>query len=188
MNKKLGRLGFAIALGLLIWSSASAQMTFSGQPTEDDYEFFCRNYGAKGTQPRNDCESLMRVRRGVGTCQDIIWTENCSVDSMTDDAQCTITTPGSNLFVFIARTGVSFNVSGDEYPGTRQQIKIDEQPVISFIEDTSPAQDKQIFGQLKNGTRVRTRFVKWPEQISVDSDAPICNLLDVIERAKVQAK
>lgn len=179
-----------VLLLALIPGLLSAQTTFSGPPTEEDYEYWCKKHGAKGSEAREDCESKMRLRRGVATCADITWSHSCREDKMTDRTNCTVHGPGSNLFVFAERGRLAFSVIGDTYPGEKSRIRIDSQPAIAFDGDdgTTSAQDSTIERQLRAGTVVRTRYVKWPSGIAIDNEAPICNLPQVMDEMKAASR
>lgn len=174
----------------LIPGLTSAQTTFSGPPTEEDFEYWCKNYGPKGAERRQGCESDMRLRRGVGTCADITWSHSCRVDKMTDRANCTAHGRGSNLFAFSERGKLAFSVTGNTYPGEKSRIRVDSHPAIAFDDDegTSSAQDNTIERQLRGGTIVRTRYVKWPSGIAVDNEVPICNLPQVLDEMKAESQ
>ena len=175
---------------LLSASTAESQQTFSGPPTEDDYNFFCKNFGQRGEKLRDGCESRLRLGRGLGTCNDIKWSHSCSVDSMSDKKQCTIYGDGSRLFVFAQGGKLSFGVTGSAYPGENSKIRIDSNPAISFNENdgTTRAQDLAIEQQIRAGKIVKTRYTKWPSGIAMDDEVPICNLPEVLDSMKADSK
>lgn len=185
MGRKLGGL---IGLTLLAPFVALGQHTFSGPPTEDDYLFMCKNYGSRGEPMRDRCESEVRVKRGLGTCADVAWKSHCSEDSMTDRTNCTVTSPGSDLFVFSEKGTVTFSVTGDDYPGEPTSIRIDKNPAVKYVGDSTTSQDAMILKQLKTGRVVMTRYIRWPSGISEDTTAPICDLPDRIAEAQAQSR
>lgn len=177
-------------LAVLVSHPAMSQQTFSGPPTEDDYTFFCKNYGAKGEKARDQCEAEMRIRRGVATCADITWTHSCQVDGMTDATNCLAHGKGSNLFVFAEKGKLAFGVTGDSYPGEDAKIRVDNNPAVSFDDDagTTRAQDAAIEAQIRKGKVVKTRYIRWPSGVSSDNEAPICNLPSVFDAMKAESK
>jgi hypothetical protein len=184
-------LRFCLFFALLISvGTANSQQTFSGPPTEDDYNFFCKNFGQRGEKLRDDCESRLRLGRGLGTCNDMKWSHSCSTDSMSDKKQCTIFGEGSHLFVFAQGGKLSFSVTGDVYPGETSKIRIDGNPAISFNENdgTTRAQDLALEGQIRKGKIIKTRHIKWPSGIAIDDEAPICNLPEVLDSMKADSK
>ena len=183
------RLSFVFALCLFA-GTAESQTTFSGPPSEADYEFFCKNYGQRGEKPRDACESRLRLGRGLGTCNDMKWTHSCSTDSMSDKKQCTIFGDGSHLFVFAQGGKLSFSVTGNVYPGELSKIRIDGNNAISFNENdgTTRAQDLAIEKQIRYGKTIKTRHIKWPSGIAIDDEVPICNLPDVLDSMKTDSK
>lgn len=168
----------------------SAQTTFSGPPNDVDYEYWCGNYGTKGAKSRNQCEGRLRLNRGVATCDDIVWTYSCKIDSMTDSKNCSAYVEGSKLFVFAQNGHLAFGVTGNSYPGTQSWIRIDSNPAISFDDNsgTTRAQDLAIENQLHTGKIVKTRHIQWPSGIASNDETPICNLPDVMYGMKEASK
>ena len=182
---------FCLVLSLCIYAgAANSQTTFSGPPSEDDYNFFCKNYGQRGEKLRDACESRLRLGRGLGTCSEMKWSYSCSTDSMSDKKQCTIFGDGSRLFVFSQGGKLSFSVTGSAYPGEKSKIRIDSNPAISFNENegTTTAQDLAIEKQIRSGKIIKTRHIKWPSGIAVDDEVPICNLPSVLVSMKLDSK
>lgn len=184
------KLSLAAAVAILLPNSGISQTTFSGPPTQDDYNYWCKHFGAKGEKQRDQCESEMRLRRGVGTCDDTTWTHSCQVDSMSDATHCTGQGSGSNLFVFAEKGRLSFGIIGETYPGENSKIRVDSNPAMSFDDDsgTTRAQDAAIEAQIRKGKIIKTRYSKWPSGIAVDSETPICDLTDVLDAMKRSSK
>lgn len=183
MRKALSLIAFYFLLLPLV---GNAQMTFSGPPSQEDYDLVCGRLGGA----RSYCEVELRLRRGVATCDDINWTYSCEVDAMTDAKQCKAYGGGSNLFVFAERGILSFAITGDEYPGEPSVIRIDKNPAISFNHDrgTSRAQDASIEAQIRRGKVIKTRYIKWPTGVSQDQETPVCNLPEVMKAMKTESK
>lgn len=178
------RLLLAITLGVLAQTSRAQEVI-----PPNIYDMFCRNYES-GTKERDRCEGRLRASRGIATCQDIEWAYSCRVDEMSDAKTCSASAEGSDLFVFAQKGRISFGVVGDTFPGRPEKIRIDENKAISFDDDYGPdvASNASIERQLRTGKQVRTRYIKWPAEVSDDSVVPVCNLPEVMDKMKAETR
>lgn len=112
------------------------------------------------------------------------WQVARSVDPMTNKAQCTITSATSHLGVGVRGADVTF-VIGGRMPRDSFKVRIDDHPAhLVTVRGTSTEafedDARRLLADLQTGTTVRTQHTRWPDRVQVDSEAPVCNLPDLI--------
>lgn len=178
-----------LAVSLVFPALATAQSVDLRQPTPEEYDDACSAYTTESAEAMELCRERLREQHGLYSCQDREWSSYCRTDEMTDRRSCTASAKGSHLFVFAIKGQMAFSVAGGEnYPGEALSIRIDTNPVVRFVEHTSPAQDQLIERQIRKGTLIRTRYARWPSGISDDSSAPVCNLATVMDEMKAETR
>jgi hypothetical protein len=108
------------------------------------------------------------------------WQVSRSVDPMTDQAKCLITSPTSQLGVGTRGSDVMF-VIGGKLPHDPFKVRVDDHPAHFITRKGVSTQAfepdaRDLLADLATGTVVRTQHTRWPDRTEVNSEAPICNL------------
>lgn len=119
------------------------------------------------------------------------WQVSRSVDPMTDVSRCTITSPTSQLGVGVRGSAVMF-VIGGKLPSDSFKVRVDDRPAHLITRKGVSTQAfepdaRNLLSDLQTGTTVRTQHTRWPELDQVNSEAPICNLPELIASCQEKA-
>ena len=97
------------------------------------------------------------------------WDISCSRDKMTSVRSCLINK--GDLYFFVKPGGkVSVSVGVDHFPSSQTSIKIGARRFNTMQRDGNFANGSQLIGQMRNGTPVVTRYMKWPYRTWVDDE------------------
>lgn len=113
------------------------------------------------------------------------WQVKRTVDPMTDEAKCLITSPTSKLAVGTRGNDVTF-VIGGRMPRDSFMVRVDDRPALLMTDrglSTGAFEDdaRRLLAELQTGTVVRTQHTRWPDRQQVNSEAPICTLPALIQ-------
>lgn len=96
------------------------------------------------------------------------WHTSCKKDVMTDQVFCKAIKENLTFF-YTKELGFVVGIMEQRYPGTAVSIRIDNGQVFSSNDAIFPPQvSAKILAQIKDGSKVATRYVSWPEKANVD--------------------
>lgn len=105
------------------------------------------------------------------------WFVERSVDPITDHQVCKVKTTDfsdPHLFGFVVNGKLTITVSGGRsYPGATKAIRVDQNPAVQFVGEVTGDEAVALLAQMEAGSIVHTRYAKWPQKTSVDSEGPI---------------
>ena len=122
------------------------------------------------------------------------WTASCEVDKIEDTISCTLLngTEGESPYLMLlwgtewkgASVAVS-SLGADDYPGSRDALRVDKGPVHSIGEDDvfGGAAAAAIIRELRAGTLLRLRFYDWPYNLPHDAEVPLDGMSAVLDAA-----
>lgn len=97
------------------------------------------------------------------------WDISCSRDKMTSVRSCLINK--GDLYFFVRSGGkVSVSVGVDHFPSSQTSIKIGSRRFNTMQRDGYFENGSQLIAQMRNGTPIVTRYMKWPYRTWVDEE------------------
>jgi hypothetical protein len=125
------------------------------------YEFHLSDASgtSAGTQA-NDIQSSSEYAKN--------WHLSCKKDVMTDRVTCKATKESLTIF-YTKELGFVVAIMEQRYPGSSVSIRVDNGQVFSSNDAVFPPQvSAKILAQIKDGSKVATRYVSWPEKANMD--------------------
>lgn len=106
------------------------------------------------------------------------WSIRCESDPMDDSVSCSVHRVRRSadeiiMSLFLNYNGSKFDVcvGSDLYPGKDIQFRVDSNPAHSVTGECFPdAKSKAIMSELRSGTKVVTRYQKWPYETWLTSE------------------
>lgn len=117
------------------------------------------------------------------TSQAPMWDIGCSRDKMTSKRTCHV--KRGDLYLFYSQPGAEWASIGNEhFPGSSSAIKIGTRRYDTTHRDGDFPSSLKIGAQLKDGTPVVTRYMKWPYRTWVDDEYTVHGAQTAIHLAK----
>ena len=122
------------------------------------------------------------VGKTSGYREPVRWSINCPIDAIDDKRKCNISSGVANLFIDYGarKSPASVCALDHDFPGLTAMIRVDKNAPLQTDKEGCVAASS-ILKQLRNGSEVTTRTVKWPYRGNVDKTASLQGLADALD-------
>lgn len=139
-----------------------------------------------------DSESLIACQRNAeanaaARAQAIRWGHSVSVDRMDDKTVCIIergSISESEIRIAITKAATVIMPTGDQYPRSEYEIRVDRLPARKGIDSITGATAAAVLAEMKSGKLAVTRFTDWPWNSYVTEEFPLAGIGEHIDACR----
>lgn len=107
------------------------------------------------------------------------WSHSSSVDPMSDETMCRVEFGGAReteIRIVMTNGGVLIYPTGDQFPGSRFEVRVDKLPARGAREAIADAEALPLLSELQKGSVATVRYTAWPSNAFVTLELPLAGI------------